>query len=350
MTRCQSMFEKWRTPHGPGTHVLMDGGILDVPLDQVDSFYIEYIAAIRRGCKLYVVEQKTDVFRFFVDLDYKASSALNETLLTDVLEKMSSVVPGRQLVARAPVRIVDGLVKSGVHIHWPDTLVTRQEALAYRTKILMELDGPEWADFIDASVYGGSGLRMLWSHKKPTGDPYVPCPPLSLSLETLRLFSVRTAEERVTVEDTASTDELEKYIQKYIPGQERTRVKRIGQKGEYKWVQTDSKYCENIGTEHKSNHVWFSMYGDRICQMCHDTETCSGFAGREYLLSPSIVDVKLVDSARASILHFLPEHWFPETTGNSVHSSSSSVLRFGSSNVGTVQTTHKKVRKRTPRR
>lgn len=61
------MFAKWRTPHGPGTHVLMDGGILDVPLDQVDSFYVEYIAAVRRGRRVYVVEQKTDVFRFFVD-------------------------------------------------------------------------------------------------------------------------------------------------------------------------------------------------------------------------------------------------------------------------------------------
>jgi hypothetical protein len=328
----------------------MDGGILDVPLADTDAFYIEYIAAVRRGCKLYVVEQKTDVFRFFVDLDYKADTALNEQLLTSLLEKMSSVVPGRQLVARAPVRMVDQLVKSGVHIHWPDLFVTRQEALAYRTRILMELDGPEWADFIDASVYGGSGLRMLWSHKKPTGDPYVPCPPLSLSIETLRLFSIRTAEERVTIEDTGSTDELERYIQKYIPGQERARVKRIGQKGEYKWVQTDSKYCENIGAEHKSNHVWFSIYGDRICQMCHDADTCSEFAGREYLLSPSIVDAKLADSSGDSILHFLPEHWFPEVTGNSVHSGGSSVFRPGPSNVGAIQRTHKKVRNRTARR
>lgn len=341
------MFVKWRTPHGPGTHVLMDGGILDVPLADTDAFYIEYIAAVRRGLKLYVVEQKTDVFRFFVDLDYKARDPLSDTLLNETLQKMADVVPGRYVVARAPIRTVDGLVKSGVHINWPDLCVTRQEALAFRTKILMELDGPEWADFIDASVYGGSGLRMLWSHKKPTGDPYVPYPAQSLSVETLRLFSIRTAEERVTIEDTASTDELERYIQKYIPGHERARVKRIGQKGEYKWVQTDSKYCENIGTEHKSNHVWFSIYGDRICQMCHDTDTCSGFAGREYLLSPSIVDVKLADSPRASILHFLPEHWFPETNGTTVHSGSSSVLRLGSSNVGAVQTSHKKVRKRT---
>lgn len=349
------MFAKWRTPHGPGTHVLMDGGILDVPLDQVDSFYVEYMAVIRKGKqRVYVVEQKTDVFRFFVDLDYKAPEALSDTLLLETLQKMCEVVPGRCVVARAPVREVDGLQKSGVHIHWPDTLVTRQEALAYRTKILMELDGPEWAEFIDASVYGGSGLRMLWSHKKPTGDPYVPWEPgdavPELDIETLRLFSIRTNEVRATVQDTGSHDALEAYIQKYIPGQARAHVKRVGQKGLSKWIQTDSHFCENINAEHKSNHVWFSIYGDRICQMCHDADTCHGFVGKEYILSPSIVDDRPVVSAPGpSILSLLPGHWFPEASTNnseSVHTGGPSVFRARSSNVGSLQNKYSGVRGR----
>lgn len=347
----KSMFAKWRTPHGPGTHVLMDGGILDVPIGETDAFYVAYIAAVRQNKRVYVVEQKTDIFRFFVDLDYKALELIDEGVLMDVLQKMCDVVPGRCLVARAPPRLIeDGLLKCGFHIHWPDTNVTRPEALAYRTRILMELDGPEWAEFIDASVYGGSGLRMLWSHKKPIGDPYVPWEPGQPApepdLETLRLFSIRTAESRPTTLDTGSHDALEQYIQKYIPGHERLRVKRVGQKGEYKWVQTDSRFCANIGAEHKSNHVWFSVYGDRICQMCHDADTCHGYVGREYLLSPSIVDVPVVDTVSVPICSLLPAHWF--STGDSipVHSAGPPVLGSGSTNVGHVQTKHKSVRGR----
>ena len=343
------MFEKWRTLHGPGTHVLMDGGILDVPLADTNAFYIEYISAVRRGRKVYVVEQKTDVFRFFVDLDYKGPEAITDELLLEVLQKMCDVVPGRCVVARAPVREVDGLQKSGVHIHWPDTFVTRQEALAHRTKILMELDGPEWSEFIDASVYGGSGLRMLWSHKKPTGEPYVPWTPEGFStdgpdIETLALFSGRTNEERPTVDDTGSHEGLEEYIRKYIPGQERARVKRIGQKGQTRWVQTDSRFCENIGQEHKSNHVWFSIYGDKICQMCHDADTCQGFVGREYLLSPSIVDDSVAAPVRLPISSLLPDHWFLEANSQPVHQGSTSVLGSRPGHMERVQRKNPSVR------
>lgn len=331
----------------------MDGGILDVPLGDTDTFYVAYIAAVRQDKRVYVVEQKTDVFRFFVDLDYKAPEPLDETLLLEVIQKMCEVVPGRCVVARAPQRPLDGLVKCGVHIHWPDTHVTRQEALAYRTRILMELDGPEWAEFIDASVYGGSGLRMLWSHKKPVGDPYVPWEPgtdltiLSPDIESLRLFSVRTSESRPTVLDTGSHDALEQYIQKYIPGHERVRVKRVGQKGQSKWVQTDSRFCANIGADHKSNHVWFSVYGDKICQMCHDTETCQGYVGREYLLSPSIVDGPTVAHVpAATICNLLPDHWFPETAGHKVHPDGPPVLGAGPTNVAKPKTKPQSIRGR----
>ena len=343
------LFSRWRVPQGPGTHVLMDGGILDVPFADTDAFLVEYLAAVRRGQRVYVVEQKTDVFRFFVDLDYKAERSIDEKMLEETVRAMCDVVPGRCVVARAPPREVEGRIKSGVHIHWPETLVTRQEALAYRTQILMALDGPEWAEFIDASVYGGSGLRMLWSHKKPTGDPYVPVDCNDPSLDMLRLFSIRTAEDKPTIVVTESTDALERYIQKYIPGQERARVKRVGQKGDTKWVQTDSRYCENIGQEHKSNHVWFSITGNRICQLCHDAETCHGFVGREYILSPSIVDVGVVDTPRCSILSLLPDHWVTEIAGDSLSEGDAQVLGARSNAMVSVQAKHSSVRRRNGR-
>jgi hypothetical protein len=39
--------DKWATDRGPGTHVLMDGGILQVPFEQLDEFYVECVHAVR---------------------------------------------------------------------------------------------------------------------------------------------------------------------------------------------------------------------------------------------------------------------------------------------------------------
>jgi len=335
----------------------MDGGILDVPYKDSDAFLVEYLAVLQRKQKVYMVEQKTDVFKFFVDLDWRAREPIDDDTLLGIIERMCSAVPGKCLVARAPVRTEeDGMIKSGVHIHWPDTLVTRAEALAFRTRILLEMDDdPEWNDRIDSSVYGGSGLRMIGSHKMPTGDPYVPWIPGAsderITLEQLREFSIRCKSEEAQSSVTEVTNHapLETYIRKYIPGQEHARVKRIGRKGTQSlWVQSDSKYCENVKAEHKSNHVWFSVYGDTICQRCHD-EDCNGFVGREFILSPSIVEeltsnVAVDRSTIVSIRDLVPQHWFPQDAGEPVRTPCAPILGTGPRRVAKPKSKHTGVR------
>jgi Prim-pol 4/Herpesviridae UL52/UL70 DNA primase len=308
--------ERWKVPKGPGTHVLMDGGILFVPTEETEEFYQVCIDLINSGSKLYVVEQKTENFRFFVDLDYKAPVKLAD----DDLLHFCSIIHGaletnsRCLLARARPRSVgEGLIKSGVHIHWPDLIVNRIQALNLRTKIIASLgDGP-WDQIIDASVYGGSGLRMLWSHKKPTGDPYVPWRqlhgpelPKEPSVEYLRLFAVRTDEPPKDAEILANISHLEEFIQRYLPGQRKARIKKVQRHEHDGWfAQTDSRFCERIKTEHKSNHVWFSIHAGRVSQRCLD-EQCAEFKGSEHILPPSIVeqleDVAVVGSPSRSFL------------------------------------------------
>jgi hypothetical protein len=342
----------------------MDGGILQVPFEQLEEFYLECVHAVRLGKKLYVVEQKTDVFKFFVDLDYKGPEALPDDVILNLVGVMHSVVQkGRCIIARAEPRIVDGQVKTGVHIHWPDVFVTKSEALALRTRILLDLpEDPEWSQRIDASVYGGSGLRMLWSHKREKGidsKPYVPWRDIEGNVfepvpspEILKLFAVRTNEvsnESVNVEITCAP--LERYIRKYLKGQELANVRRVMRKAsDTIIVQTDSKYCERIQGEHKSNHVWFGIRGELICQLCHDDE-CNRiaaeknanneklpkrFSGREYILSPSIVDelrsnVAVDNSTYVSIRDLVPDFWWQE---ESVSQRGAPVLGSGPSNVG----------------
>jgi len=100
------------------------------------AFYHTCVNLINSGTKLYVVEQKTELFKFFVDLDYKAQEKLKDEDLLQFCSIIAEEVDGGQcLIARAlPRPVKDGLVKSGVHIHWPDLIVTRTQALNLRTK------------------------------------------------------------------------------------------------------------------------------------------------------------------------------------------------------------------------
>lgn len=320
-SKTKMSIERWRVPHGPGTHVLMDGGILCVPPEETQDFYREYIEAINLGSKLYVVEQKTDNFKFFVDLDYKAPEKLTDEDLVQfcsIIHK-SLETSSPCLIARArPRSIGEGLIKSGVHIHWPNLTVSRTQAMNLRSKIVTSLgaDFPfDWDKVIDSSVYGGSGLRMLWSHKKPTGDPYVPWRSLDgqefskvPDVETLALFAIRTEEtlQLGEVEALRDTEPLEEFIQKYLEGQSQAQVKKVQRHEHNGWyVQTDSKYCERIHKEHKSNHVWFHVASRRISQRCFD-EDCAEFKGTEHILPPSIVeqlnDVAIVGSPPSCFL------------------------------------------------
>ena len=62
----------------------MDGGVLSVPFDKLNDFYEKYIEAVQSGEKLYVVEQKTGVYNFFVDIDYKDDRALTLEEIKDI--------------------------------------------------------------------------------------------------------------------------------------------------------------------------------------------------------------------------------------------------------------------------
>lgn len=344
------MIEQWRVPNGPATHVLMDGGILFVPPEETRDFYQACVDAINLGTKLYVVEQKTERFKFFVDLDYKAQ----EKLADDDLLQFCSIIhkaletPSRCLIARArPRPVAEGLVKSGVHIHWPDLIVTRTQALNFRTKIITSLAADfafDWNKIIDPAVYGGSGLRMLWSHKKPTGDPYVPWKDLSghefpktPSADILDLFAVRIPEDTRAKEILADSTPLEEYIRKKLEGQGRARIKKVCRRDVNSWyAQTDSKYCERIKRDHQSNHVWFSINSGRICQLCFDEE-CREFKGQEHILPPSIVeqlnDVVIVGSPSCGFLmDLLPDG--PSGPFQKIQGTGPSVLGSGPKELG----------------
>lgn len=296
------------------THVLLNGGILSV--DDPSSFHAFYIDSLLHNKKLYVVEQKTEPFRFFVDLDYKAKEALTGDELVRICRIMSRVIGQACFVALTDPREVGSLIKTGVHIHWPDLHVTKQEAVQWRNQIIMALREEieyDWPAAIDIAVYQGSGLRMLWSYKTEPGStqykpwkrisenvisdlPVVPDTKL-LELFSIRLHGVKNEVKKKVIQE--SSQKLENFIRKNLKGQEEASISRIikSDKGDFEVLcaLTDSRFCENINAEHKRNHIWFSIYKKKhqltIRQKCLDPECGgSGHTGQSHILPPSIIE------------------------------------------------------------
>jgi hypothetical protein len=94
---------------------------------------------------------------------------------------------------------------------------------------------------------------------------------------------------------------LETFIRRYMDGQKNARVKRVFKNKKGYMIDTTSKYCENLGRAHHSNHIWFMIGIDStIKQKCFcRCETmdgrkygfCKDFEGRGHFLSKTISDI-----------------------------------------------------------
>ena len=181
------MFKRWcaqqnfnKATKSNVSHVLMDGGTLTVPFDRLNEFHEKYIEAVRSGEKLFVVEQKSPNYNFFVDIDYKDDRSLTIEEIQDICKVICDKVKrhgGKEcLISVSPPKKVGDLTKTGIHLNWSGFVVDQASALALREHILVALSRAkgrvDWNEIIDSSVYGdlhrktkGSGLRMPWSYK-----------------------------------------------------------------------------------------------------------------------------------------------------------------------------------------
>jgi len=256
----------------------MVGGLLRVPVEETEQFFVQYINEVITG-KVYLVEKITLKFRFFVDLDWVGSKPDYRR----VIEEANRVVPGRIEVAVTPMKIRGTETKYGMHLHWPDLIVGKTEALELRERLPDEI-----RQFADKSVYS-TGLRMLWSHKKDGSLPYVPLGHPKPDVGMLRLFSIRVGGQDSPPVANPTNSPLLQFIREYIPGQANTRITKTKRSGQITRLETDSRYCERIRKEHRSNHIFFEVTKDTIRQRCYD-EDCKHYEGKIYKLSPSVLD------------------------------------------------------------
>lgn len=178
------MLKRWCQDRGYAhsrnlSHVLMDGGVLSVPYDKLHEFYTEYVRCIKSGEKLFIVEQKTPTYNFFMDIDYKDDIGLTvdqiKSIVTVICEKVHVFGGAECLISVSEPKPKDNQIKTGVHLNWPNLVVNQVGAIQLMYHVVSVLDKTysvrDWSKDIDASVYGylgtkGSGFRMPWSHKK----------------------------------------------------------------------------------------------------------------------------------------------------------------------------------------
>ena len=331
----------------------MDGGVLSIPFDKLREFYDVYVQSVLKGEQVFVVEQKTDTYNFFLDVDYKDDEELSvshvKSIVQIVCDRVNEFGGSSALVSVAEPKPKDGKIKTGIHINWPGLVVNQDGALQLMHHVVSTLNNVyqsrDWTHDIDSSVYGekgkkGSGFRLPWSHKKCKGETegvYLPIFEYRdeklvdidqvPSIERLMMATVRTETREVKeipecvvlcrpvkkegdftaselkneVHDTELVALLETFIRRSMPGQENTRVFKIFKCRSKYLVKTNSKYCENIRREHSSNHVKIVIDSSgQIHQECFckcETEKgrfhgfCKDFKSRSHVLSTRIRDI-----------------------------------------------------------
>jgi hypothetical protein len=182
------MFKNWSQKFNNATnlsHVLMDGGKLSVPFDRLNEFYDVYIQSVKSGERIYVVEQKSETYNFFVDIDYKDVEPLGIDDIREISKTICDTVnfhgAKECLISVSPPKPSGDITKTGIHLNWPEFVVDQNSAIALREHILVSLSKfnstMDWNEIIDSSVYGdarrktkGSGFRMPWSYKRAKHD------------------------------------------------------------------------------------------------------------------------------------------------------------------------------------
>lgn len=174
------------------THLLLNGAIggrLSVPDDKYEGFLRAMeLAAMRDDAWLYVVERQTrPAFKMLVELDIElwdhalSIEEVKETVMPPFIRVMEAAYPGkfpRMIICMADSKEVSragdrALIKTGIHIIWPETVVNAAIAWRLRSWFLQEISvsnmpfKPDqgWDAVLDPCVFEKNGLRMVWSRK-----------------------------------------------------------------------------------------------------------------------------------------------------------------------------------------
>lgn len=168
------------------THTFWDNtgtGKLRVPPTLEEAFRGEVAKDVAAGTLPGLNELRTDVFRFFVDVDAHlppsrvegvTAAAVGACCVREVKRFVTRLRNLRCVVLATPDRPPDdkGRVKRGMHLHFPALYVTTHEALTMREALVVALkrdvaDDVDWVNDVDNAPYVNAtgGLRVVGAPK-----------------------------------------------------------------------------------------------------------------------------------------------------------------------------------------
>ena len=165
------------------THLLLDGGRVKINNNLIDTFYKLYAECIDNKIPLHVVEHKTELFKFFSDLDFINKDEMTKDSLINIVHTIQEALyymfennhnviictTDKKIVVKDTVEYF----KQGVHLYWPSLIVNVENAMLIRELIIHKLKTTfgerdsvnTWDDVVDLSVYRTNGIRMVGSSK-----------------------------------------------------------------------------------------------------------------------------------------------------------------------------------------
>lgn len=171
------------------THLSLAGGNYHIPNHKYNDFLKVLEKLFETNDNFYISENRTEIFRFIIDIDYMDELEMSPGMLNKILKtiydtlvelfKLNNINNDLSFFVlktnktKNITKENDILKKTGVHIYFKDIFVDSETAIKFRSCIIQNLinkfgERPSyntWDDIIDAAIYKQAGLRMPGAHK-----------------------------------------------------------------------------------------------------------------------------------------------------------------------------------------
>jgi len=258
-------------------------------------------------------------------------------------------------ISNIPKKTKDG-VKLGIHITFDNIFATSSTALHVRGKILELLAMEEnpfvnsWDHIVDSAVFKGSGMRPIWAAKQDDlKRVYVPRieyifdsnesdiiehminpDEIIKSLSLIKEMVVRTClrtkgtptklrDSTIDINDASPVEsthfshvslreyaDVIKEITKLIPDKYVGNITGVVRTEHAYMFRHSSKFCQNVGREHKSSNTYFLISRAGMRQCCYsrkddDEHRCSEYRGEHINVSAKIIDELFPEEIKKSL-------------------------------------------------
>ena len=149
-----SPFRKWMvtnkyfTRDKNYTHLLLDGGKINIPENINEQFLNLYSKDIESSNSNFLCEVRTDIFKFYIDLDFLYISEIDDTdilfytyNIQRILNYLIDNTSTNKNISKCVVCLSQpcskkNLIKMGVHLMFPNLLLNKETALLIRNIIV----------------------------------------------------------------------------------------------------------------------------------------------------------------------------------------------------------------------